>query len=135
MLLSEDHRMIRDAVRDFVAAELAPGAAQRDREASFPREALRGLAALGCYGILRLTLLKDVMIMSGVGVGGGSLGYACTLYEPPDTFFRDPQWAGVTDWKAELAPYYDQAKRMLGVTGNPVLTASDHALKAVAAAE
>jgi alkylation response protein AidB-like acyl-CoA dehydrogenase len=51
MLLSEDHRMIRDAVRDFVAAELAPGAAQRDREASFPREALRGLAALGCYGI------------------------------------------------------------------------------------
>ncbi|SDT81209.1 GMC oxidoreductase [Actinoplanes derwentensis] len=88
--------------------------------------------ALGCYGILRLTLLKDVMIMSGVGVGGGSLGYACTLYEPPDTFFDDPQWAGVTDWKTELEPYYDQAKRMLGVTDNPVLTASDHALKAVA---
>ncbi|WP_430791939.1 FAD-dependent oxidoreductase [Actinoplanes sp. G11-F43] len=88
--------------------------------------------ALGCYGILRLTLLKDVMIMSGVGVGGGSLGYACTLYEPPDAFYADPQWAAITDWKTELAPYYDQAKRMLGVTGNPVLTASDHALKAVA---
>ncbi|GAA1635561.1 FAD-dependent oxidoreductase [Actinoplanes couchii] len=88
--------------------------------------------ALGCYGILRLTLLRDVMIMSGAGVGGGSLGYACTLYEPPDTFFADPQWAGVTDWKTELAPYYDQAKRMLGVTPNPVLTASDEALRAVA---
>jgi cholesterol oxidase len=88
--------------------------------------------ALGCYGILRLTLLRDVMIMSGVGVGGGSLGYACTLYEPPDAFFADPQWAGVTDWKTELAPYYDQAKRMLGVTVNPVLTASDDALRAVA---
>jgi butyryl-CoA dehydrogenase len=51
MLLSEDHRMIRDAVRDFVVAELAPGAARRDREASFPRDELRGLAALGCFGI------------------------------------------------------------------------------------
>lgn len=88
--------------------------------------------ALGCHGILRLTLLRDVMIMSGVGVGGGSLGYACTLYEPPDTFYADPQWAHVTDWKTELAPYYDQAKRMLGVTVNPVATAADHALRAVA---
>jgi len=51
MLLSEDHRLIRDAVRDFVTAELAPGAARRDREAAFPRDELRGLAALGCYGI------------------------------------------------------------------------------------
>ncbi|HWS31281.1 MAG TPA: GMC family oxidoreductase [Actinoplanes sp.] len=88
--------------------------------------------ALGCYGILRLTLLNDVMIMSGAGVGGGSLGYACTLYEPPDGFYEDPQWAGIADWKTELAPYYDQAKRMLGVTPNPVLTASDEALRAVA---
>src|ERR1043165_91368 len=78
--------------------------------------------ALGCYGILRLTLLHDVLIMSGAGVGGGSLGYANTLYEPPDAFFADPQWASITDWKAELAPYYDQAKRMLGVVVNPVET-------------
>ncbi|BBH71416.1 cholesterol oxidase [Actinoplanes sp. OR16] len=88
--------------------------------------------ALGCYGILRLTLLKDVMIMSGAGVGGGSLGYANTLYEPPDAFYADPQWAAITDWKAELAPYYEQAKLMLGVTTNPVATASDEALRAVA---
>ncbi|GLW31703.1 GMC oxidoreductase [Actinoplanes regularis] len=88
--------------------------------------------ALGCYGILRMTLLKNVLIMSGAGVGGGSLGYANTLYEPPDAFYTDPQWAGITDWKAELAPYYDQARRMLGVTTNPVETESDRALKAVA---
>ncbi|MBO3737893.1 GMC oxidoreductase [Actinoplanes flavus] len=88
--------------------------------------------AFGCYGILRLTLLRDVMIMSGAGVGGGSLGYANTLYEPPDAFYADPQWSGITDWKAELAPYYEQAKRMLGVTVNPVETASDRALRAVA---
>ena len=89
--------------------------------------------ALGCYGILRLTLLPDVLVMSGAGVGGGSLGYANTLYEPPGAFFADPQWAAVTDWRTELAPHYDQAKRMLGVTVNPVTTAADEALRAVAA--
>jgi cholesterol oxidase len=88
--------------------------------------------ALGCYGILRFTLLRDVLIMSGAGVGGGSLGYANTLYEPPDAFFADPQWAAVADWKAELAPYYDQAKRMLGVVTNPVETFADVTLRAVA---
>jgi cholesterol oxidase len=88
--------------------------------------------ALGCYGILRLTLLRDVLVMSGAGVGGGSLGYANTLYEPPDAFFADPQWASITDWKTELAPYYDQATRMLGVVTNPVETFADEALRAVA---
>src|SRR3954465_14993404 len=88
--------------------------------------------AFGCYGILRLTLLRDVLVMSGAGVGGGSLGYANTLYEPPDAFFADPQWASITDWKAELAPYYDQAKRMLGVVTNPVETLADVTLRAVA---
>src|SRR3954452_3523275 len=88
--------------------------------------------AFGCYGILRLTLLRDVLVMSGAGVGGGSLGYANTLYEPPESFFADPQWASITDWKAELAPFYDQAKRMLGVTVNPLETPADRALRAVA---
>ncbi|MET0423735.1 MAG: FAD-dependent oxidoreductase, partial [Actinoplanes sp.] len=88
--------------------------------------------ALRCFGILRLTLLDDVLVMSGAGVGGGSLGYANTLYEPPDTFYQDPQWAGITDWKSELALPYDQAERMLGVTVNPIMTAADHALRKVA---
>ncbi|OXM47425.1 GMC oxidoreductase [Amycolatopsis alba] len=87
---------------------------------------------LGCYGIQRLTLLKNTFVLSGAGVGGGSLVYANTLYEPPDTFYEDPQWAHITDWKAELAPHYDQAKRMLGVTENPLVTPADRVLREVA---
>ncbi|WP_328646385.1 GMC family oxidoreductase [Amycolatopsis sp. NBC_00348] len=87
---------------------------------------------LGCFGIQRLTLLKNTFVMSGSGVGGGSLVYANTLYEPPDEFYADPQWAHITDWKDELAPYYDQAKRMLGVVENPATTAADRVLRSVA---
>ncbi|GAB3739241.1 GMC family oxidoreductase [Amycolatopsis oliviviridis] len=87
---------------------------------------------LGCYGIQRLTLLKNTFVLSGAGVGGGSLVYANTLYKPPDTFYEDPQWAHITDWKAELAPHYDQAKRMLGVTENPLVTPADRVLREVA---
>ncbi|MFE0025880.1 GMC oxidoreductase [Amycolatopsis sp. NPDC059021] len=86
----------------------------------------------GCFGIQRLTLLKNTFVMSGSGVGGGSLVYANTLYEPPDAFYRDPQWAHITDWKSELAPYYDQAKRMLGVVENPATTPADRVLREVA---
>src|SRR5437763_5040994 len=74
---------------------------------------------LGMKGILRLTLFKDVFVASGCGVGGGSLGYANTLYQPKPAsmFYRDPQWAGLCDdWFAELDPHYKEAERMLGVT-------------------
>ena len=88
---------------------------------------------LGCFGIQRIRLLRDVVVLAGAGVGGGSLVYANTLYEPKsDAFYKDPQWAHITDWKGELAPYYDQAKRMLGVVENPTVTASDEIMKAVA---
>jgi cholesterol oxidase len=87
---------------------------------------------VGCYGIQRIDALKDCMIVSGAGVGGGSLVYANTLYEPLDAFYRDPSWAHITDWKAELAPYYDQAKRMLGVVENPLRTPSDEVMQKVA---
>jgi cholesterol oxidase len=65
-------------------------------------------------------------------VGGGSLGYANTLYQPPDSVFADPQWAHITDWRAELAPFYDQAKRMLGVITYPGMSPSDRVMKDVA---
>jgi cholesterol oxidase len=78
------------------------------------------------------TVLNNVFIVSGVGVGGGSLNYGNVLYEPLEGFYEDPQWASITDWKAELAPHYDQAKRMLGVATNPRLTPSDEVLKSVA---
>ncbi|GAA1666340.1 GMC family oxidoreductase [Kribbella yunnanensis] len=87
---------------------------------------------LGMYGIQRISALKDVIILSGAGVGGGSLVYANTLYEPLDAFYADRQWAHITDWKSELAPYYDQAKRMLGVATYPGFTPADQVMKQVA---
>ncbi|MFG2290881.1 GMC oxidoreductase [Streptomyces sp. NPDC048595] len=90
--------------------------------------------ALGLYGIQRIHLLGKVMVLAGAGVGGGSLNYANTLYVPPKAFFDDPQWKGITDWQAELEPYYDQARRMLGVRLNPTMTPSDVHLKATAEA-
>ncbi|MFF6915824.1 GMC family oxidoreductase N-terminal domain-containing protein [Streptomyces sp. NPDC012466] len=87
---------------------------------------------LGMYGIQRIHLLGNVMVLAGAGVGGGSLNYANTLYVPPKPFFEDPQWRDITDWQDELAPYYDQARRMLGVRTNPTMTPSDVHLKAAA---
>ena len=88
---------------------------------------------LGLTGMQRITWLKDVVILSGAGVGGGSLVYANTLYTPPPRFFADPQWADITDWERELAPHYDQAQRMLGVVENPTTTPSDVVMQKVAA--
>ena len=87
---------------------------------------------IGCYGIQRIDALKDCLIVSGAGVGGGSLVYANTLYEPLAPFYRDPQWSHITDWRSELAPYYDQAKRMLGVVENPLRTPADEVMEKVA---
>ncbi|MFE7723599.1 GMC oxidoreductase [Nocardia rhizosphaerihabitans] len=87
---------------------------------------------LGMYGIQRIHLLRNVMILAGAGVGGGSLNYANTLYIPPDPFFNDPQWKNITDWRAELMPHYEQAQRMLGVVKNPTFTDADRIIKEVA---
>ena len=89
---------------------------------------------LGLKGIQRIHVLPDVVVLAGAGVGGGSLVYANTLYVPPKPFFEDPQWAGIADWESELAPYYDQAQRMLGVVENPTMTPADDAMYAVAKA-
>ncbi|MGE5695197.1 MAG: FAD-dependent oxidoreductase [Candidatus Sericytochromatia bacterium] len=87
---------------------------------------------LGCYGIQRIHLLRNVMILGGAGVGGGSLNYANTLYVPPEPFFADRQWSHITDWRAELMPHYEQAQRMLGVVMNPTFTDADRIMKEVA---
>lgn len=86
----------------------------------------------GMYGIQRIHLLRNVMILAGAGVGGGSLNYANTLYVPPEPFFNDPQWRDITDWRAELMSHYDQAQRMLGVVTNPTFTDADRIMKEVA---
>lgn len=113
-------------------------AGRRFTDADFPKtswDLRRFLWApkLGMYGIQRIHLLKDVAVLAGAGVGGGSLVYANTLYKPGAAFFADPQWAAITDWESELDPYYDQARRMLGVQANPTMTPSDQVMKDVAA--
>lgn len=88
--------------------------------------------SVGCYGIQRIDVLSDAVVLSGAGVGGGSLVYANTLYEPGAAFYADPRWSQITDWKDELAPWYDQANRMLGVQTYPRTTPSDKVMLQIA---
>ncbi|WP_288047835.1 GMC family oxidoreductase [Nocardia sp.] len=87
---------------------------------------------LGLTGTQRISVLGKCAVFSGAGVGGGSLIYGNTLYEPLPNFYTDRQWAHITDWRDELAPYYDQAQRMLGVTTNPRMTPADRVIREIA---
>ncbi len=112
-------------------------AGRRFKDKDFPKTSWRlskflYLPRLGLRGIQRIHALPDVLVLAGAGVGGGSLVYANTLYTPPDSYFQDKQWNQITDWKSELAPWYDQASRMLGVEQNPYFSPSDQAMKDVA---
>ncbi|MEU4812923.1 GMC family oxidoreductase [Nocardia fluminea] len=112
-------------------------AGRRFADAEFPQTSWRlrsylWAPRLGCYGILRMSLLKNTFLVAGAGVGGGSLVYANTLYRPLEPFYQDQQWSHITDWKAELEPYLDQAERMLGVAEVPWPQESDDILRKVA---
>jgi cholesterol oxidase len=87
---------------------------------------------LGLTGPQRISVLGKCLVFSGSAVGGGSVIYGNTLYEPLPAFYADTAWAHLTDWKDELSPYYDQAKRMLGVVTNPRRGPKDELLLAVA---
>ncbi|WP_182524775.1 FAD-dependent oxidoreductase [Nocardioides dongkuii] len=87
---------------------------------------------LGMFGPMRLSMLGEISLFSACGVGGGSLIYGNTLYEPHDAFYADPRWSHITDWRSELAPYYDQARRMLGVARNPRTWPADDVLHEIA---
>ena len=85
------------------------------------------------YGVQRIEYLDDVLMLCGAGVGGGSHVYASTMYVPPKQFFDAKEWAGITDWADELAPYFDQAARMLGVVRYPYMpTDVDRAIQRAA---
>ncbi len=112
-------------------------AGRRFKDKDFPKTSWRlskflFMPRLGLRGIQRIHALPDVLVLAGAGVGGGSLVYANTLYQPPDSYFEDKQWQHITDWKSELLPWYDQASRMLGVADNPYFSPSDQAMKDVA---
>ncbi len=87
--------------------------------------------ALGMRGILRMTMFKDIFIVSGAGVGGGSLVYANTLYRAAPQFYANPQWAGIADWESALKPHYDTAEYMLGVQTVPRGSVGQELLKEV----
>lgn len=90
------------------------------------------LPSLRFFGIFKLTFLRHIGVLSGVGVGGGSLVYANTLPQPKATFYNSGSWANLKDWSEELAPYYEKAGKMLGVTKNPYLGDSDLAMQKLA---
>jgi cholesterol oxidase len=127
---------LRLTEKGYKVAVLEPGRRFSDEEFAKTSWDLRRFLwapQLGCYGIQRIHTLRNVMVLAGAGVGGGSLVYANTLYRPLRPFFDDPQWANITDWEAELSPFYDQASRMLGVVTNPTTTPSDRVMQQVAA--
>lgn len=111
---------LRLAEKGYRVAVLEQGRRFADRD--FARTAWDArrvfwMPRLGLRGIMRLTPFKHVTVLSGCGVGGGSLVYGNTLYVPhSDDFYRHPQWGDLADWRAVLAPHYATAKRMLGVT-------------------
>ncbi len=126
---------MRLSERGYKVLVLEKGKRWRDEE--FP-ESNRQLSksfwlpALGWKGIQKIDFFRQVLILSGTGVGGGSLVYANTHYHPPDAFFRHPAWAGFKDWKTSLQPYYRKARYMLGSTRNPILEREDELLRQVA---
>jgi cholesterol oxidase len=110
---------------------------RRFRDDGFPRSNWNvwkylWLPAARCFGILQLSVFRDLMVLHGSGVGGGSLVYANVLVEPDERLFEAPDWRRLQDWKAVLRPHFATARAMLGVTENPRLTASDRAVEAVA---
>ncbi len=112
---------LRLAEKGYKVAVLEAGRRYRDEDfakTTWNARRYYWLPRLGLRGIFRMTLFKDIFVVSGCGVGGGSLGYANTLYRPRagSAFYRDPQWAGLDDWESALAPHYETAERMLGVT-------------------
>jgi cholesterol oxidase len=107
---------------------------RRFRDEDFAKSAWQArryfwMPRIGLRGIFRLTVFKDLFIVSGNGVGGGSLGYANTLYRARPAFFTDAQWDGLAEWNAELQPHYDTAERLLGVADYEGMTAADELLK------
>lgn len=108
-LAEKGHRVgVLECGRRFDDADFPEKASNLRRYYYFP--------FLGMRGIFRITLFRDAFVATGCGVGGGSLGYANTLYRSRPEFATNPQWSSLGDWDTELAPHYDTAERMLGVT-------------------
>ena len=109
---------------------------RRFRKADFPKSNWNlkrwlWMPAVGFRGLFKMTFLRHITALSGVGYGGGSLVYANTLPIPNEDFFTSDSWAALADWQTELAPHYETALRMLGAAKNPYTTVPDQVLKTV----
>ncbi|MFZ1289785.1 MAG: GMC oxidoreductase [Melioribacteraceae bacterium] len=90
------------------------------------------IPTLRFFGFFKITFYRHIGILSGVGFGGGSLVYANTLPIPKKEFFKSESWSHLNNWEEELKPFYQIAKKMLGVEKNPQLQFGDDALKYLA---
>ena len=88
-----------------------------------------------CFGFFRLSLFRHAWVLSGVGVGGGSLVYANVLLEPDAKVWQDPAWKDLEDWKSVMPSFYQRARTMLGAEENPHLGPADRMLKESAESE
>lgn len=101
--------------------------------AAISNAALTWMPALGLKGFFAQEVFRHVAILRGVGVGGGSNIYGAVLLEPKEAFYQDPAWSGLNaDWRAELAPHYVTARRMLGISDNPYRGIQDQWLEQAA---
>ncbi|MBG6111006.1 cholesterol oxidase [Flavobacterium sp. CG_9.10] len=90
------------------------------------------MPSLRFFGIMKMSIFKHIVIISGTGVGGGSLVYANTLPVPKSSFYKSGSWSELEDWETELKPFYEKALIMLGASRNPKLFDGDIALKKLA---
>ena len=125
---------MRLAQKGYRVAVLEAG--KRYRSKDFPKTNWNArkyfwIPLLRCFGFQKITLLKGVMVLHGSGVGGGSLVYANTLMQPLADVFDDPSWPRAVRWRESLAPHYDEARKMLGVTTNPLIDEGEEALREI----
>ena len=107
-------------------------AAERPGRTNYNLKKYLWLPVLRCFGIQEMTIFKDVFVVRGVGVGGGSLVYANTHIEPPDAFYDNNSWASFTDWRNVLRPFMATAKQMLGTTRYEKTHREDEILRQIA---
>ena len=93
------------------------------------------LPRLKFFGIQKISFFRHISVLSGVGVGGGSLVYANTLPKPKPAFFKHGSWKDLDDWETKLEAFYEKAWKMLGAEVNPYLPPADLSLKEMAAEE
>ena len=91
--------------------------------------------ALGLRGFFNMRFFKHVIVLHGNAVGGGSVTYAQTLWQPKDSVWDECEWAGLADWRSLMPQHYATAKKMLGASLNMRAAWADEQLKNMADAQ